>query len=487
MPRELANERLGATTAAAAALALVAACASAQDAPPAQPPAAAPSLGAAVAARLDDADPVVRGEAALLAALDATPAVEAKLLALAKDEQPAARLRACIALGHCHRDAALDALIIGLGDGARGDDDAVAAAFGLGLAGDLGEAAIARVLVAAEHGNWKRRRDVVLALLLGLQRDAGPTATTALRRAFDDDSNRDPEVRALLLARLVVHDHDLDDKALLRAIERGAPGERLATLHGLATNARAVGGKLLAEVLRLAEHTLEDAAHAAALATLARLSHPQAPALAAKALRTGGPAAASEGLRVLRRLDGAEALRAVTAQLLSERNPARAAALLAAYEAPPPPALRDRCAELAADAANPPALRAAAAVLLARAEPARGAPLALALFRCTDATDALASLAKALLRDPAGAPPARATLPEGVDLGHATTRWSALLAAGHAEALELAVKAVAGDATVAPPLAALRALRAAFVLPAPAHSATPATLQRLLAVVDDER
>lgn len=481
MPRELANERMGAKT--AAALALAAACASAQIAPPTL----RPELAAAVVARLADADPVVRGEAALLAALDATPAIEAKLLALAKDDQPAARLRARIALGRCRREAALDALILHLDDGSHGDDDAIADAFGLGLAGFEGEAAIARVLIAAEHASWKRRRDVVLALLLGLRGDARPTATAALRRAYDDDSNRDPEVRALLLARLVAHDPSLDDKALRRALERDALPERLAALRGLAAANRPVTGDLLADVARLAGHAPEDEARAAALATLARVGSPQAHTLAAKAVRAGGPATAAEALRVLRQTDGAVALRAVAAQLLGERDPARAAALLAGFDAPPPAELRDRCAALAADAANPPALRAAAAMLLARAEPARGSPLALALFRRDAGPDALAGLAVALQRDPAGVPPTRATLPDGLDLARATSRWSALLAAHHGEALELAAKAIAGDPTVAPPLPALRALRAAFVLPEPTHPAAPAVLRALLTLAGDGR
>ena len=68
-----------------------------------------------------------------------------------------------------------------------------------------------------------------------------------------------------------------------------------------------------------------------------------------------------------------------------------------------------------------------------------------------------------------------------------STRWSALLAAHHGEALELAAKAIAGDPTVAPPLPALRALRAAFVLPEPTHPAAPAVLRALLTLAGDGR
>jgi hypothetical protein len=481
MATDLGNERVrraAAMCAAACAFALAGARASAQAPAPDWPAAIA---DAAVAA-LGDRDPAVRGEAALVAAAAApSPTVEARLLVLAKDEAREARLRALLALGVLARPAAVDALALRLAEAEVGGEDAVAAAFALGLAASpAAETAIARFVVAAERGGWRRHREPLLALLLGMQRCPDAIATAALRRAFDDESQRDADVRALLVARLVVHDGSFDDKVLRRMLARGETGERAAALAALAASTRPCVGELLADVARIAAHDADAASRAGALATLARIGHPPALELAARAVRAGEPAEAATGLRALLRLGGAGMLRAAAAQLADERDPARAAALVAAYEAPPTDDLRARCAALADDATASWPLRAAAVGLLARAEPARGAELARTLFAACRDPLALPSLADAMRR--ADGPGLRGLLPDTAALDRELPRWAVLLATDDGDALDLAGKALAGDARVARPLAALRALRSGRVLAAPDHPATPAMLRALLAV-----
>jgi hypothetical protein len=466
-----------------AAVRFACAIALAFGAAPAQAPLANELVVRAASQHLDSSDPVARGEAALLVAIDATPAREARLLALAVDPAPATRRRARIALGLCGTPAAIAALarMVASDDDA---DDRIAAAFGLGLAsGPDAETTIAAVLVGVVHGSWKRNRDLVVALLLGMERDPSPTATAALRHVLDDDANRDPDVRALMAARVVRFDRSLDDKALRRLLQRARAGERTAILTALAdTPDVPLGGALLADLADAAAHDGDAGVRAAALAALARAHHLPALELAARAVRVGAPVEARAAMRCLRRLGGVGMLRAAAPLVAAEDDAERAEALLDAFDAPPPPQLLDRCRELATDGRKPWSLRAAAAALLARAEPAQGAVVLRELFRlCRDAR-VLPRLAAALVAAEREPTPLPRRFPLDTAPGSDPERWAALLRADADGALGAVTAALVGSPGAAPPRVALAACRAGRVLTAPTHPAAPAVLAEALRV-----
>lgn len=476
MPADLATAR---RLAARCALALLGAAASAfaQGGGPAAADPNADAIAAAATPFLQAPDPRVRAEAAMIVASRPSAAREARLLALAKDEAPTARHGAWLALGLAARPAGIDALASALAGAAAGSVDAAIAAYALGLAaGPDAESAIVRACTAVERGNWKRNGPTIAALLLGMQRDDGPTATAALRALYDADDNRDDAVRALLLARLQRHDRAFDAATLLRALQRGGPAERGAALAACAdAGARQLTDELLAAVAEAAKHGPTADERALALAALAEVGHLPALDLAVRAVRSGAPIEAHAGLRALRRLGGPGMLRAAAPRLVAERDAGRAEALLRAYDAPPPAELRDRCRALCAADDTPWPLRAAAAELLARAEGAAAQPTVRELFRRSRDETTLTPLARLIAAD--------------ADLGRLladdgprdVARWAALLAAdmGAARSLVLATLADArgGDAA----LAALRAYRAGCVLPPPPASAPPALRAALAA------
>lgn len=476
-PRRPRGACLRAALGGVCAIALAVAGAAAQSPLPAD-------LAARAAFRhLDSADPVARGEAGLLVAGQAGAATESRLLALADDPARAARLRGRIALGLCGTPTAVAALarMTAGGDDA---DDRIAAAYGLGLAsGPNADSAITALLVGLQRGSWKRNREVVIALLLGMQRDPSATAIAALRQVLDDDANRDPDVRALMAARVVRHDRSYDDKALRRLLQRGGAGERSAALTALADSPDApLAGALLDDVAAAAARDDDTAVRAAALAALARVRHLPVLDLAVRAVRTGAPMEARQGLLCLRLLGGVGMLRAAAPVIAAENDAARAEALLSAFQAPPPAELLARCRALAADADRPWSLRAAAANLLARAEPEAGAAVLRELFRLCRDERQLPQIAAALVAAEREPTPLLRRFPVDASPASDPARWAALLQADADGALAAVTAALLGAPGAAPPRVALAACRAGRVLAAPAHPATPAVLLEALRV-----
>lgn len=437
-------------------------------------------VAADAAALLAHRDGTARGEAALLAAERADHAVQGRLLALAADPDPQARQRALLALGRLGTPGAVQ-FLAGVLDGAsRSDDDAVPAAFALGLVRDHAAASVTtQWLSRAQQGNWKRLRDPLLAFLHGLAREAGRPETPALQQIFDDSSNRDPEVRALLLHHLLAGARH-DGRAIRRLLERGSTAEREVVLRWLANDATAIDADTLAALELVAAHDDSAEHRALALGALLRARHRAALELARQALRAGSPAECALVLPALRRLGGGDAVRNAIPRVLGERDPLRKAALLAGCDAPLSAAFADHLAQLASDDGQPVVLRSAGALLLARAEPGRAAPLLAAAFRASDEEPVLGRLARALLTASALPPPLAELLAPGQQLAQLPRHWVALLRAGH-PAAERAVLAGLRDGEQAP--AALRVARVARVLALPIvrDAAVPARLRELLA------
>ncbi|HEX5054714.1 MAG TPA: hypothetical protein VFZ65_23260 [Planctomycetota bacterium] len=435
---------------------------------------------------LADADPVVRGEAGLIVAAQADPIHHSAILHLARDDDVEARERGILALGLQATPgvtAVLDDLLCDYQT--RTQPLGITAAFALGmLPPEHAPAMTSRILTSFLEGSLKRQRDTLLALLLGLRRHEQGSQTTALRRLFDDESLRDPEVRAQLLALLLPVDRTFDAKALRRVLERGSDEERAALLTWLGPNASACDSELVPLLERTALHGSQPEQRALALAVLTRLRHLPALEIAAKALRSSSPIESGQAMRSVLGIGGASMRRALEQRVLDESDPVRKAALLQNYDAPLSTELGDACAHLAADESAPMPLRTAAATLLARSAPERASPILRDLFRATTVDESLGTLAIALLRD-APEPPALSRLLDGpVDLRQHPARWQALVAARHPEAVRQVLACLeAPNTSTADRTQALSIWRRTMLLalPRPRAGSLPAVLQTLLA------
>lgn len=436
------------------------------------------------ARHLKDPDPVVRGEAALVVAAQSDPQFHSDILTIARDHAPAARLRGIVALGLQATPGTASVLDELLADQqTRTTPEGVAAAFALGLLPpDHAPATTSRVLSSFLHGNLRRQRDALLALLLGMAQHEQSLQLTTLRRLFEDDSVRDPTLRAQMLHLLLPVDPSFDGPRLLRLLERGSDEERMVLFAWLGTNATDGAPELLAPLERIAMHAASAAERCAALQVLTRMRHLPALEIAARALRSSHAAECGQGIRSVLAIAGGSMRGVLDARLVAEADPDRKAAMLANFDAPPSRELADQCTRLAADARLPLALRTAAARLLARSDKVRAQPLLRDLFRVATAPAQLDLIAVDLLAG--GELPPLARLLEGVpDPRLHATRWHALLHAEHPGAVRQLLASIADTTLPAGTrAAALTRWREARVLaiPCAVTGETPTVLAALL-------
>lgn len=387
--------------------------------------------------QLQHPDPVVRGEAALIVAASRNPQFQTALLAVAKDSDEAAQLRGILALG-LHASPGL-ASVLGdlLGDPAtRTKAPGIAAAFALGsLPPDNAPTVVNQLLTSFLQSSLKRQRDVMLALLSGMHRHEQSLQLTPLHRLYEEEANRDPEVRAALLLVLLPIDPTFDATALRRILERGSDAERSTVVAYLAQNPSPAENELLPTFERLAVQSNHPRLRADALAMLTRLRHLPALEIAAKALRSKDPVEVAQGMRSALVIGGSAMRRALERHLCEEKDADLQAAMLRAWCAPPSIELADLCARLATDRQKPATLREAAALTLMRSDAARAAPLVRDLFRETDHPEMLGELAAAVMRCEGGAAQLGRLLQGSTDLRLHPARWRALLSSGHPEAI----------------------------------------------------
>lgn len=384
---------------------------------------------------LQHPDPVVRGEAALIVAAAHHPETTATILKLAGDPNPSTRLRALIALGFVATPAAVQHLEEALRTTtAREGTGGPAAGLALGLLPpDLADSAQARLFNAVRQGSWRRQRDTLLGVLLGMATSGGARDTAPLRRLFDDESNRDPEVRALLLRLLLADPRARTDLDMPRLLARGSDAERQVLLRHLATNDEAPPEPVRQALADLADRGEDASLRASALQVLGRWRCDEAVELATAALGSQDPDEASIALRLLCLQGGAASLQTLEARVRDERRARTKAALLAAFSAPMTSELRDHCVELASSRESDAEVRCAAALALLRSAPERADVLLRNLFRSDDGAKHLAALARAIVARDATAE-LDVLLPAGTDLALDPPRWLALLQAGHPEA-----------------------------------------------------
>lgn len=408
---------------------------------------------------LQDPDPTVRGEAALVLAGTGDTTWHEEILAVAKDEEPAARTRGLVALGLLGAPGTDRVLARALDDSsARVKPDGLAAALALGLlAPDAAPGEVTRILTRFLQSNYKRQRELIGAVLLAMAgRDQSPQRT-ALLQLFDDAANRDPQLRAQLVLVLGRIPGALDVPRLTAALERGQPEERLAALTVLRDHPRAGEAPLLPLLTRMVTAGGSPELRAMALAVLTRMRHLPALDMAARATRSPHPAEAAQGARSALQLGGAGMRGPLERHISETTTPTLQAAMLQAFAGPLSPGFADTCLRLAASRKSGIALRAAAALALAQADDERCIPVLRDAFLDSEDPAQMEALARGLLRIEKAPPPLdrlhRGSRPE--DLIGEPDRLVALLLAGHPQAQRLILAGLQQSSTPAKERAAL--------------------------------
>ena len=382
---------------------------------------------------IDHADPLVRGEAALVLAHSRDPRNHRAILDVARDSAEQARLRGLLALGIQASPGVTRVLDEILADQtARTSAAGVCAAYALGaLPPEHDSALVSRTLSSFRDGNWKRQGPVLLALLHGMAQHPEHGQATALQQLYAIRANRDPAIRAMLLRLMLPAATTPNDEPVLELLDSARRLERLEVLRWLAGNAAEDNEAAIRPVERLARTSRLAEERAAALAVLTRLRHPPAIELAAKALRSTDVVEVEQGMRSALTIGGAGMRLALERHLLDCKDPELAAAMLRSWKAPPSIELADYCATLATNRQAPLTARVAAVTTLARSDKTRASPLLRDLFRATDSSTQLTELSRAIVSRSTPMPQLSRLLPDPADAVEHPMRWRALLAASH--------------------------------------------------------
>ena len=292
---------------------------------------------------LQHSDPIVRGEAAIIAATAGGVANQDALLAMASEPDDEARHRAILALGVLGTPAAVQFLQLRLHDhGTRSGEDGPVLGWALGSISprQAGEAQTevsdpdraGQLPASARHD----ARGCCSACRLHAER----SNQAALQRLLANEANRDPEVRALLMHLLLPHSTP-DLRQLRRQLERGSDAERDSVLRWLAQEPK-IDDALLPLLERIAVRAADGGERARALAALTRARHLPTLELAARALRSDHPLEAGQALRSMLTLGGSRLQQALEERVRSETDPVRKQALLTHFDAPPSPVVADR-------------------------------------------------------------------------------------------------------------------------------------------------
>ena len=407
---------------------------------------------------LDHPDAETRGEAAIVIGSRGGIEQEPRLLRIATDRDATARHRGIVALGLLATPNAVHFLEAQLDSIAgRGSEDGAAAAFALGsVPNDRVGTSIARTLPLFGRGSWKRQHDVLHALLLGMTKHPERTERGALRLLFDNEANRSPEIRALLLQLLLPIDPTFTKKALRRILLRGSSPEKIALVKWIANESPIDIQPWIDDLVKIAEHGDQPALRTAALKALTHCKHLPALEIAARRLKSLDPEECRQATASMLAISGAQARGALEQQLLSEPHPVRIEAMLRGFLAPPSDKLIAHAVAIATDTLRPIATRAAAAELISRSDKRRATPMLRDLFRVTDDPQILRAIARALRRSEASPTALGRLLDRRGALGQHPERWQALLSASHGGAQRQVL------ATLEDPSAATNSVRTAI-------------------------
>lgn len=392
-----------------------------------------------VESQLGSADAITRGEAALALATLRRPDDLTKLIAIARDPAPEARVRGLLALGTYGRSGVDVVLVQALREDRRSELERCAAGFALGtLADDLLGRAYDELLKGRFGSGFRRDRGPALAFLLALAEGASTPHAAILREVLDDDANRDDLVRRLALRVLGRVPTNLDQKLVDRMLANRDADLRLEMLRLLAkTPANAELGQ---RVEKLAGGDPNAGVRAAALDALVQWRRPRALEIAARALTASDPGEAVAGLRGCLGLAAGYARSAAEAVVVRTAKPELRSELLRAWRGSAGAELRNHAASLVGDRKVPAETRVAAVEVLVESKDQRAKACARDLFFEVDdlalATRLAAAAAECGGDDELGKRIRAATT--AADRVHATLRIAALVRAGHPDATLLA-------------------------------------------------
>lgn len=318
---------------------------------------------------LDHPDPELRGEAALAAAATSRDQdLHASILALATDKEPAARLRAILALGLLGAPGA-EVFLGDLLKKARPHSiERLLAALAMGM---LSEAtatpALDEFLHQMQGDSIKRHRDALACALLGLASAAHPAKMQGLRDLLEDAAIKDPVVRQLLIQSMATVPSP-ENGSMFQELLEGAPAEvTIAALQALTDPRYRVEGKPLEQIRRLARRAGNPELRAAALDFLVSRRQTLALELAPKAITSKHRSLIGAGMRAALRLGGGSLREELDNATLSRRDPLQQARMLEVGRGPHRWEFLVKIREIATNKEQPLELRVQATAVVAAA------------------------------------------------------------------------------------------------------------------------
>ena len=304
----------------------------------------APAVAIAVSALLESSDEELRSQAGLaLAALErgsATAKTQSRLLALSKVSDDAIRLRAIVALGVAGFPGAEARLQTVLNDHrSKADEDAIAAALGLGLLPpDHAGARVGKELTTLIRSGLGRRGALVEALLAGLSRGAHPSVATSILSILETRAREHASLHQLATT-VLIHANGVrlkDVEAGLQSNHFAEQDTAIQALMFLPKDAlRELSKASKTKLRKLAMRASTDGIRGRALRVLARIRDPEALQIALRVIDSGSaieaPGFASlvaASVHTIRQLGGGERARALETLALTSKNPTFAVRLL---------------------------------------------------------------------------------------------------------------------------------------------------------------
>ncbi len=390
---------------------------------------------------VDHPAPELRGEAALVLASSGMQRYHPSILKVARDPHPEARIRGILALGILGAPGAEALLGEVLVDATtRVGPASMAAALALGLLPEEHPAHAAdEYLSRFRRSNYRRQRDVLASMLVGLTTGVRQSKATALRVLLEDDAVNDGELRSLIVHVLVPVPDGLDEEEVEELLNSTREEERRAVLQALLRSKRRLPAEHLGRVERLAARDRSARVRAAALEYLTFHRHLPALELSARALDSRDLEEIAAAVNAAVSLGGGALATALEPRILKEERPEIQAAMLAAFTGNHSEEFQRGCAEMAVDRSRPLAVRAHAAALAAGMGDKTVASALRRMFLEAEDPEILALVARALEQIAPGTslvadihPP---DSPQDVD--RLDERLRALVIAEHPEAFDL--------------------------------------------------
>lgn len=436
---------------------------------------------------LDHSAPELRGEAALVLASSGMQRYHPAIIKVARDHHPEARIRGILALGILAAPGA-EALLgeVLVAATTRVEPVSMAAALALGLLPEGHPAHAAdEYLSRFRRSNYRRQRDVLASMLVGLSTGVRQSKATALRVLLEDAAINDGELRSLIVHVLLPVPDGLDDEEVEGLLNSTREEERRAVLRALLRSERKLPAEHLERVQRLAARDRSARVRAAALEYLTFHRHLSALELSARALDSRDPDEVAAAVHAAVSLGGGALATALEPRILKEESPEIQVAMLAAFGGRHSEEFQRGCTELAVDRSRPLAVRAHAAAIAAGMGDKTVASALRRMFLDAEDPEILALVTSALEQIAPGTPLVADIHPPDSpeDLERLHVRLRALVIAQHPEAFSL-LRNTLRDRDVDPGTKAdlLRAWRlGAWTLLDPEHTASlPEALAKLL-------